>query len=56
MLANGLFLSKLLYLLPMWGGLPQRDAKNTPNFNEQVCQDGAGMWQKNKDEDAHAWV
>ena len=27
MLANGLFISKLLYLLPMWGGLPHRDAK-----------------------------
>ena len=27
LLANGLFLSKLLYLLPMWGGLQKRDAK-----------------------------
>ena len=27
LLANGLFLSKLLYLLPMWGGLPAREAK-----------------------------
>ena len=27
LLANGLFLSKLLYLLPMWGGLSKRDAK-----------------------------
>ena len=27
LLANGLFLSKLLYLLPMWGGLTNRDAK-----------------------------
>ena len=27
LLANGLFQSKLLYLLPMWGGLPARDAK-----------------------------
>ena len=27
LLANGLFQSKLLYLLPMWGGLPAKDAK-----------------------------
>ena len=27
LLANGLFMSKLLYLLPMWGGLPHRDVK-----------------------------
>ena len=27
LLANGLFISRLLYLLPMWGGLPLRDAK-----------------------------
>ena len=28
LLANGLFISKLLYLLPMWGGLPLRDTKS----------------------------
>ena len=27
LLANGLFMSKLLYLLPMWGNLPQKDSK-----------------------------
>ena len=27
LLANGLFKSRLIYLLPMWGGLPQRDVK-----------------------------
>ena len=27
LLANGLFISKLLYLLPMWGGLSVRDSK-----------------------------
>ena len=27
LLANGLFISKLLYLLPMWGGLTYRDSK-----------------------------
>ena len=27
LLANGLFFSKLLYLLPMWGGLTSRDSK-----------------------------
>ena len=27
LLANGLFISRLLYLLPMWGGLPLRDIK-----------------------------
>ena len=27
LLANGLFLSRLLYLLPMWGGLPCKDIK-----------------------------
>ena len=27
LLANGLFLSRLLYLLPMWGGLPAKEAK-----------------------------
>ena len=27
LLANGLFISRLLYLLPMWGGLPWRDTK-----------------------------
>ena len=27
LLANGLFLSKLIYLLPMWGGIGSRDAK-----------------------------
>ena len=27
LLANGLFISRLLYLLPMWGGLPKRDMK-----------------------------
>ena len=27
LLANGLFLSRLLYLLPMWGGLPSKDIK-----------------------------
>ena len=27
LLANGLFLSKLLYLLPMWGGLSKSDSK-----------------------------
>ena len=27
LLANGLFISRLLYLLPMWGGLPLRDTK-----------------------------
>ena len=27
LLANGLFISRLLYLLPMWGELPQRDMK-----------------------------
>ena len=27
LLANGLFMSRLLYLLPMWGGLPRRDMK-----------------------------
>ena len=28
LLSNGLFMSKLLYLLPMWGGLPHRDVKS----------------------------
>ena len=27
LLANGLFMSRLLYLLPMWGGLPLKDTK-----------------------------
>ena len=27
LLANGLFISRLLYLLPMWGGLPLKDLK-----------------------------
>ena len=27
LLANGLFMSRLLYLLPMWGGLPLKDLK-----------------------------
>ena len=27
LLANGLFKSRLIYLLPMWGGLPQKDTK-----------------------------
>ena len=27
LLANGLFISRLLYLLPMWGGLPSREIK-----------------------------
>ena len=27
LLANGLFLSRIIYLLPMWGGLPVRDSK-----------------------------
>ena len=27
LLANGLFISRLLYLLPMWGGLPQKETK-----------------------------
>ena len=27
LLVNGLFMSRLLYLLPMWGGLPQKDTK-----------------------------
>ena len=27
LLANGLFISRILYLLPMWGRLPLRDAK-----------------------------
>ena len=27
LIANGLFISRILYLLPMWGGLTRRDAK-----------------------------
>ena len=26
LLANGLFMSRMLYMLPMWGGLPKRDS------------------------------
>ena len=34
LLANGLFMSRLLYLLPMWGGLPRRDCKNDADIDE----------------------
>ena len=38
LLANGLFQSKLLYLLPMWGGLPARDIKKIQTIiNKCAC-------------------
>ena len=43
LLANGLFISKLLYLLPMWGGLPNRDAKKLQSLINKCARTVLGL-------------
>ena len=51
LLANGLFLSKLLYLLPMWGGAVQTRLQENTNTAEQVCKDDSRS--ESQDQNAH---
>ena len=48
LLANGLFLSKLLYLLPMWGGLPAREAKKLQVLINKCARMVLGAKSKNE--------
>ena len=52
LLANGLFLSKLLYLLPMWGGLSNRDAKMMQILLNKCARSTLGLSRKNQDQSA----
>ena len=38
LLSNGLFISRILYLLPMWGGLPLRDTKKNQILMNKCAQ------------------
>ena len=48
LLANGLFLSKLLYLLPMWGGLPRRDSKKFQVIMNKCARMVLGLGRKTR--------
>ena len=48
LLANGLFISRLLYLLPMWGGLPQRDMKTLQTIMNKCARMILGLPRKTR--------
>ena len=43
LIANGLFLSKLLYLLPMWGGINKRDSKKIQTIINKCARTVLGL-------------
>ena len=48
LLANGLFLSKLLYLLPMWGGLKNKDMKTVQVLLNKCARMVLGVGRKTR--------
>ena len=48
LLANGLFISKMLYLLPMWGGLPLKDSKKIQSLMNKCARMVLGLGRKTR--------
>ena len=56
LLANGLFMSRLLYLLPMWGGLPNKDIKAIQVIMNKCASHDSGQVKENQDKNTHGRV
>ena len=48
LLANGLFFSRLLYLLPVWGGIPQREANRIQRLINKCARVVLGKGRKTR--------
>ena len=56
LLANGLIISKILYLIPMWGGLPVTETRKIQVLLNKTARFVTGLSRKNEDTDSNVRV